>query len=69
MASGDSFFMDISLSLVPESTLAGSINNLLQELQALEGYEAYEARRRGKVDKQLTGGAATNLDEGIDRKT
>ena len=41
---------------------------ILQVFQELEGYDVYEQRRRKKVDKQMAGGAAHNLNEGLSRQ-
>jgi Leucine-rich repeat (LRR) protein len=41
-----------------------------QQLESTPGFEAYNARRRGKYDKGISGGALLNsngLDEGVDR--
>ncbi len=39
-----------------------------QEFEETDGYQEFEKRRRSKVNKQMSGGAAQNLEEGIDRK-
>jgi len=40
----------------------------MQEFEETDGFLDFESRRRSKVDKQMSGGATQNLEEGVDRK-